>query len=145
MMRTIRGSLICASLFLLISAGSGFALETPTPAIPAHAVIGVEESQLSADYWIRRLADADHVILDPAAIATQNAEVLHKDPSMHDLASLPAQLTRAQVLTWIDGISSRPTRALFDIDTGACVGGLRQSPPAAARRRTQAMCRRPDS
>ncbi len=116
MMRTIKASLICASLFLLISSAPGFALETPTPAIPAHGVIGVEESQLSADYWIKRLADADHVILNPAAIATQNAEVLHKDPSMHDLAALPTQLTRTQVLVWIDGISNRPTRALFDID-----------------------------
>ncbi|MEP6881512.1 MAG: NlpC-P60 family protein, partial [Dokdonella sp.] len=116
MMRTIKDSLICASVFLLISSAPGLALEIPTPAIPAHGVIGVEESQLSADYWIKRLADADHVILNPKAIATQNAEVLHKDPSMHDLAALPAQLTRTQVLAWIDGISSRPTRALFNID-----------------------------
>lgn len=116
MMRTIKASLICASLFLLISAAPGFALEIPKPAIPAHGVIGVEESQLSADYWIKRLVDADHVILSSATIGTQNAEVLHNDPSMHDLASLPAQLTRTQVLAWIDGISSRPTRALFDID-----------------------------
>ena len=35
---------------------------------------------------------------------------------MHDLAALPADLTRTQVLAWIDGISSRPTRALFDIE-----------------------------
>ena len=84
--------------------------------IPAHGVIGVDEAQLSADFWIKRLADADRLILDPAAIAAQNAEVLHKDASMHDLAALPDSLTRAEVLAWIDGISSRPTRKLFDIE-----------------------------
>ncbi len=105
---------ICVSLYLLASAPHGHALETPAISIPAHAVIGVEEAQLSADFWIKRLADADRVILDPAAIAAQNAEVVHTDPSMHDLAALPAQLTRARVLAWIDAISNRPTRTLFD-------------------------------
>lgn len=116
MIWTMKISLICASLFLLISAENGHALTIQMPPIPAHGVIGVDEAKLSADFWIKRLADADRVILDPVAIAAQNAEVLHKDPSMHDLAALPDSLTRAEVLAWIDGISSRPTRKLFDIE-----------------------------
>ncbi len=116
MMRIFKPLLICASMCLLVSAHSGYSLETSAPTIPKHGVIGVDEAQLSADFWIKRLADADRLILDPAAIAAQNAEVLHKDPSMHDLAALPDSLTRAQVLAWIDGISRRPTRKLFDIE-----------------------------
>lgn len=116
MIRAIKPLLIGASLLWLISAQSGQALEPPAATIPAHGIIGVDEAQLSPDYWIKRLADPDRVILDRAAIAAQNAEVLHKDPSMHDLAALPEELTRAQVLAWIDALSSRPTRELFDIE-----------------------------
>ncbi len=107
--------LICAVL-LLVASSSSLARETPnlTPTIAAHGVIGVDEAQLSANYWIKRLDDPDRVILAPAAIAAQNAAVLHKDASMHDLSALPEVLTRAQVLAWIDAISSRPTRSLFD-------------------------------
>ena len=119
MIRTFKSLLICTSLFLLVSAQNGYSLETAAPTIPAHGVIGVEEAQLSPDYWISRLADANRVILDTAAISAQNIEVLRKDPSMHDLAALPAELTRTQVLALIDGLSSRPTRALFDIDGNA--------------------------
>ncbi len=116
MIRAFKSLLICASLLLLASTRNAYALETPASTIPVHGVIGVDEAQLSADFWIKRLADANRVILDPAAIAAQNAEVLHKDPSMHDLAALPAQLTRTEVLAWIDGISNRPMRKLFDIE-----------------------------
>lgn len=118
MIQTIKTKLLlsCASVVVLTFAPQVHALELQAPTIPAHGVIGVDEAQLSAEYWIKRLADADHVILDSAAIARQNAEVLRKDPSMHDLAGLPEELKRDQVLAWIDGISSRPTRKLFDIE-----------------------------
>lgn len=114
MIRAFKPWLIGASLLVLVSTQNACALETPAPSIPSHGVIGVDEDQLSADFWIKRLTNADQVILDSVAIAAQNADVLHKDPSMHDLAALPAQLTRAQVLKWMDGLSSRPTRKLFD-------------------------------
>ncbi|WP_414648877.1 SH3 domain-containing protein [Dokdonella sp.] len=116
MNRTSKPLLICFSLILLGSVSCANALETRTSTIPAHGVIGVDEAQLSVGFWVKRLPDADHVILDPTAIAAQNAEVLHKDRSMHDLATLPEQVTRTRVLAWIDGVSSRPTRELFDID-----------------------------
>ena len=114
--RASKSLLICASLLLLVSAPHALALDTRASPIPAHGVIGVEEAQLSADYWIKRLVDADRLILDAPAIAAQNAEVMQTDPSMHDLAALPEQLKRNRVLAWIDGISSRPTRELFDTE-----------------------------
>ena len=60
---------------------------------PREVVPGVVASQLSADYWIERLRrDADRVILDRDAIATQNAAMLRLDPSLHDIEHLPVTL-----------------------------------------------------
>ena len=33
-------------------------------AIPAHGVIGIEDAQLDPAYWVRRLPDADRIVLD---------------------------------------------------------------------------------
>lgn len=82
--------------------------------IPAHGVIGVEERQLNADYWIQRQARADRVVLDATAIATQNAKLRELDPSVHDLESLPATVSRQQIRDWIASVSERPTQALYD-------------------------------
>lgn len=116
MMRIVKFALFCAQACCLAAASDVRALEIPAPAIPAHGIIGVEEAQLSADYWTKKLVGADRVILDSAAIAAQNARMRRDDPSMHDLAALPEVLTRSQVLAWIDGISTRPSRPLFDIE-----------------------------
>lgn len=82
---------------------------------PREVVPGVVASQLSADYWIERLRrDADRVILDRDAIATQNAAMLRLDPSLHDIEHLPVTLEAEQVSGWIEKISARPTRTLYD-------------------------------
>ena len=82
--------------------------------IPAHGVIGVEERQLNAEYWIQRQARADRVVLDAQAIAAQNARLRELDASVHDLESLPATVTREQVRAWIASVSERPAQALYD-------------------------------
>lgn len=84
--------------------------------VPAHGVIGVEDAQLQPGFWIARLQEADRVLLDPAAIAAQNARLLQLDDSMHDLRALPASLDRARVAGWIEGISQRPDAAMFDVE-----------------------------
>jgi len=82
---------------------------------PREVVAGVVESQLRPDYWIERLRrDADRVILDRDAIATQNAALMRLDPSMHDIEHLPVTLEAEQVGGWIEKISARPTRTLYD-------------------------------
>ena len=110
----MRNLLIWTAISLAGSGQVALAREASHPAIPTHGVIGVESDQLDADFWIRRLDQAHAIILDKAAIAAQNARVLHEDPSMHVLAAIPDELPRKQVLAWIDGLSTRPTRALFD-------------------------------
>lgn len=84
------------------------------PAIPAHAVVGVEESHLDPQFWIRRQPAAEEALLDTTAIAAQNAKLQRVDPSLYDIEQLPATLTAAQVKDWIGILSQRPTRTLFD-------------------------------
>jgi len=48
------------------------------------------------------------------AIAAQNAKLQQTDRSVHDIEHLPATLTAVQVRTWIEALSERPDRELFD-------------------------------
>jgi hypothetical protein len=77
-------------------------------------VIGVDSNQLTPDYWVGRQRQADKVILDRGAIASQNRKLQQQDPSMHDVEGLPANLEAAQVREWIEDLSSRPTKPLYD-------------------------------
>lgn len=85
----------------------------PLP-VPAHGVIGVTDAQLTPEFWIARAKAADAPLLARTAIDARNARLLREDPSMHDLAALPATLARAQVAGLITGLASPPTRALWD-------------------------------
>jgi cell wall-associated NlpC family hydrolase len=82
--------------------------------VPAHGVIGVDEDKLTPEYWVTRAPDPDRVIFDAAAIAERNEHLVRVDPSMHDLHALPASLARSQVTAWIEALSTRPSRQLFD-------------------------------
>ena len=77
-------------------------------------VIGVAAQQLDPQFWIERLAQPDRILLDPASIVEQNARLLHIDPSLHDLHALPADLSRRQIAGWIEALSERPTRKVYD-------------------------------
>jgi len=78
-------------------------------------VIGVDTNQLTPDYWVDRQRQADKVILDRGAIASQNRRLQHEDPSLHDVEGLPGELPAAQVREWIEDLSSRPSRPLYDV------------------------------
>lgn len=83
--------------------------------IPADTgVVGVEQAQLDPSWWVARQSEPDRVILDAQAIAAQNAKLMQLDDSMFDLDALPASLDRARVAAWIEGLSKRPTRTLYD-------------------------------
>lgn len=77
-------------------------------------VIGVEPTHLTADYWARRAPRADAIVLDDAAIARQNERLKQTDRSVRDLEQVPATLAAADVRTWIEAMSVRPTRTLYD-------------------------------
>lgn len=80
----------------------------------ATGVIGIEEAQLNADYWIRQQGAPDARILDPEAIDAQNRRLHELDPSVHDIERLPARLSRAQVRGWIEAISQPREETLYD-------------------------------
>jgi cell wall-associated NlpC family hydrolase len=90
----------------------------PLP-VPAHGVVGVHETHLSPDFWIGRLADPDRVLMDPVAIAAQNARLVAREDSMLDLRALPSRLSRDDVHARIRDLSSRPSTARFDVEGGA--------------------------
>jgi cell wall-associated NlpC family hydrolase len=83
-------------------------------AVPPHAVVGVYEEQLKADFWIARAPSSHKVVLDSRAIAEQNLRLQQLDPSVRNVEGLPASLTRDQVKGWIERLSQRPSQPLFD-------------------------------
>ncbi|WP_049622806.1 SH3 domain-containing protein [Frateuria defendens] len=106
------------SLGLLLALG-GPALRAAQPdvsplPVPPSGVIGMDEAKLAPQFWIARQDDPDRIILSREEIAAANARLLREDDSMHDLRALPATLPRAQVRGWIEGLSTRPTRTLYD-------------------------------
>lgn len=87
-----------------------------TPAIPPHAVVGVQQEQLTPEFWIARESNAKKIVLDAQAIALQNARLLQTDPSVHDIYAMPPALAGARVRSWIEGISSYPEKDMFDAE-----------------------------
>lgn len=69
---------------------------------------------MEPEFWIAQADSADKVVLDSQAIAAQNSRLREVDDSVTDLAKIPSVLPRATVRKWIDDLSARPTRALFD-------------------------------
>ncbi|MGO4700981.1 C40 family peptidase [Dyella sp. 2RAB6] len=108
----MRHPLAAACLVLLLPLGA--ALHAREMPVPPSGVIGVGAEQLDPAFWVRQAPAPDAVVLDSATIAARNAKLLQVDPSMHDLQALPATLGRAQVLKWIQDLSRRPSRELYD-------------------------------
>ena len=97
-----------------LALSTAFAREPTQLVRPPHGVVGVQDAQLTPQFWVDKLGnDADRVLLDAAAIETANAKMRAQDPTIHDVA-LPASLPQAQVREWITDLSERPTRTLYD-------------------------------
>jgi cell wall-associated NlpC family hydrolase len=111
-MTTLRHTLLAAMLALSLG-GPVAARDMP---IPPSGILGISDAQLSPEFWVARLPDADKIVLDTAAIAAINERVARLDPSMHDIRHLPAALPRDQVKGWIEKLTSRPGKPLFDIE-----------------------------
>lgn len=114
-----RAALLLAALLAAaqLAASPVFARETarsPATGVAGTGVIGIEEGQLNADYWIRQQTQPDTTILDRKAIDAQNQRLHRLDPSMHDIEHLPAKLRRAQVREWIAALSQAREETLYD-------------------------------
>lgn len=112
-MNLIRPTLLAT--LLALAAGGACAAPRDMP-VPPSGILGVTDAQLSPEYWVARLPDADKPVLDAAAIAAINERVARLDPSMHDIRHLPASLPREQVKGWIEKLTSRPSKPLFDVE-----------------------------
>ncbi|GFE85490.1 C40 family peptidase [Steroidobacter agaridevorans] len=101
-------------LWLVLIAGCASAPREQTGVGGPLGVIGVEPTHLTAEYWARRAPRANAVLLDTSAIAQQNERLKQTDKSVRNLEQLPTSLAAADVRAWIEAMSSRPTRTLYD-------------------------------
>ena len=109
----MRLSLLLATLLGLLAGAATPAALARAPVFPT-GVIGVDSVQLTPDYWVERQRQADKPVLDRGAIASQNRKLQQTDPSLHDVEGLPTTLEAARVREWIEALSSRPEKALYD-------------------------------
>jgi hypothetical protein len=86
------------------------------PAIPAHAVVGVQQKQLTPSFWIARESNASKIVLDRRAIAAQNSRLFQVDDSVHDLEAMPTALPASKIRSWITGLSGYPDEDMFDAE-----------------------------
>lgn len=107
-------NLLLAALLALPGAAS--LARGPVLPVPAHGVIGVEDAMLDPAFWVSRLEAPDTVLVTPASIAARNARLMQVDDSMHELQALPADAKAADVRAMIEGLSSRPSRTLYDVE-----------------------------
>jgi cell wall-associated NlpC family hydrolase len=114
MMRThIQGSILLSIICCLAACASR---PPPSSVIPAHAVVGVQDAQLRPEFWIARDSNPKKIVLDPQAIAEQNARLVELDPTVHDLEKLPPTLAGADVRAWITKLSQYPGKDMFDAE-----------------------------
>lgn len=118
-MITMRG--LC--LLLAAAASGAFASARASEAMPLQA----QPAQLQAAHWIARLPAAAPPLLEPTQRDAFNARLLRDDPSMHDLAALPAQLPGEQVRAQILALSAPPTRTLYDTQGAVLDAARRQA------------------
>lgn len=104
------------SLVILVAGCAGAPGEQSGSVGSTTGVIGVEPAHLTADYWIRRAPRANAVVLDAAKIAEQNERLKQTDKSVRDIEGLPGSLAANDVRRWIEAMSSRPQRQLYDAE-----------------------------
>lgn len=98
---------------LLFATGSATGEPKQLP-VPSHGVIGVEAAQMSPAFWVGKAGDADQALMSKSAIVKQNVNLMAKNPSMHELDKIPANLDQAQIQAWITGLSKAPQHTLYD-------------------------------
>jgi hypothetical protein len=105
------------SIYALVASSLLASCESQTPSpitIPPNAVVGVQQKQLTPAFWIARESNASKIVLDPRAIAAQNARLLVLDPSVNNLDAMPPSLTAGEVRAWIENLSRYPDEDMFD-------------------------------
>lgn len=117
----MKRSALIAALLPAVLAFAGLASTASLARAPATVasadtgIVGVRESQLDPEYWVRSQKQAaTKTVLDRKAIAAQNARLQQADPSLHDIENLPQTLEGARVKAWVEALSKRPEKTLYD-------------------------------
>ena len=106
-------SRIASALALTLICAPAFCMDATLPMLPS-AVIGVNDTMLSPDYWVQRAPAPNEIILSSAQIDAQNARMLQSDPSMYDLHNIGPTLTHQQIESWIGKVAKPPSKPLYD-------------------------------
>ena len=104
--------LIGAAWVPLARGGEGYSFETDVP--------GVQEAMLSPDYWIQRLPEQP-LRMSSSEVKAFNRRAMTVDPNMHDLAILPAAMTRAEVEALVLKVSRPASSPRYHAASGALV------------------------
>ena len=102
------------ALIVAIAGCASAPRESTRQPVSSTGVIGVAPAHLNADYWVRRAARANAVVLNTGDIAAQNARLQQTDKSVRDIEHFPSVLAGTDVRKWIEGLSSRPERMIYD-------------------------------
>lgn len=102
------------ALVSLLLAGMPWRAQALAEAGSPVAIVAAHPERLSAEFWVRQADQPDRLMMSDEARHAQNERLLRSDPSMHDLAHLPATLTGAQVRAWIEQRSKLPGGSLYD-------------------------------
>lgn len=78
-------------------------------------VIGIDESHLSAHYWVNQLDNAGHLLQNRKEITDFNRDIFSTDQHMADLARFPSQLAGANVRERIEAISKPNKSDLYGV------------------------------
>ena len=81
-----------------------------------HDIPLLVSEQLSSDYWLAGMANADQVLRTPAQINAANQDLFNRLPDMLDLATAPSLYAQQDIVALISQSSSTPAAARFYAD-----------------------------
>lgn len=76
----------------------------------------LKEQHLSADYWLKSVADAKTVLLTPAQITQRNLDTYAVQQEMTAVTDIPLSHSKAELLAILDKVSAVPTSPRFFAD-----------------------------
>jgi len=113
--------ILCGLLLSACKAAGPVQADSTQPASWSTDVIGIEEAQLSVNYWLDKIENANRLLSSQKDIADFNKNTFSTDQNMVDLALFPEQLAGVDVIQRIRAISKpgksdlySPTGELLD-------------------------------
>lgn len=106
--------IFCALLLNACSTGGSTQPESPQTAPWSTDVIGITEAQLSANYWVDQIDNADRLLKNQKNIADFNRETFSTDQNMVNLDLFPERLTGVDIRKKILAVSKPNSSDLYN-------------------------------